>query len=268
MEGNDTLSEDVIPMDVSNSLLTLSADTNHQELDILHTNANIPKNLDTSHTTVWDSSDGDSVTSLSDVTSEDEVHDDIAPETIDEDVQSLSSEDDAPLMTSTPRSNRRRQRSRGISRSIRSRRPGIRRRGSRVSGRGRSVLNRDSIPTSAVDIHQDEAGREDDEEFCPLRNPGPYLPLPQEGNISELHLFRLFFDDDILARLVDATNKYAEEKKLQKKVMYTRFKRRALTKEEMMRFLGVFIILSINNIRNYKQVWRSKSSQVHNIIRK
>lgn len=71
-----------------------------------------------------------------------------------------------------------------------------------------------------------------------------------------------FFDDEISERVVLATNTYAEDKKDSKPSMYRRFKQKQLTKKEMMHYLGVLLLLGINTIRNYRQAWNIKSSQV------
>ena len=44
--------------------------------------------------------------------------------------------------------------------------------------------------------------------------------------------------------------------------MYVRFKRSPLTKEEMFRYIGVLLLLSINSMRSYRQAWNNKSSQI------
>ena len=56
--------------------------------------------------------------------------------------------------------------------------------------------------------------------------------MPHEP--TELDLFRLIVDDDMLEHLVEATNHYAEKKKDTKPNMYARFKRHPLTADEVM----------------------------------
>ena len=73
---------------------------------------------------------------------------------------------------------------------------------------------------------------------------------------SALDLFHLFVDDDIFDRLVTATKDYAE-----KTNMYQRFKRHPLTNDEMMRYLGCLLLLSINSVRNYTKAWSEKICQ-------
>jgi hypothetical protein len=95
--------------------------------------------------------------------------------------------------------------------------------------------------------------------FAPSREPGPHIPDAYE---SELDVLRLFITDEVAEQFVTATNNYAESKKEEKKAMYLCFKRSVLTKEEIFRFIGVLLLLSINSVRNYRKAWEKKSSQV------
>ena len=117
------------------------------------------------------------------------------------------------------------------------------------------------IPETCVSITINEDEFTPPNEFQPVRNPGPHLPDNLKEDASELDLFRLFIDDEVLERLVSATNDYAEKNKHQKANMYQRFKRHPLTNDEMMRYLGCLLLLSIDSVRNYKQAWNEKSSQ-------
>ena len=116
-----------------------------------------------------------------------------------------------------------------------------------------------SVPRSAKSITVTDNGFRDHDDFLPLRDPGPHLP---SDNLEKLDIFRLFFDADTLERLVVSTNAYAESKKAQKRLMYLRFKKSPLTKEEMMRYIGVLLLLSISSTRSYRQAWNVRSSQV------
>ena len=138
----------------------------------------------------------------------------------------------------------------------------------RGCGRGNSMARgqrpsnfEEALPMGACSITVQDAGHSGDADFDPLRVPGPQLPDGCEPKTA-LDYFRLFFDDAVLDRLVMATNAYAEDKKDVKCSMYRRFKLKELTKEEMLCFIGVFLHLGINSIRNYKQVWNIRSSQV------
>ena len=53
-----------------------------------------------------------------------------------------------------------------------------------------------------------------------------------------------------------------ESKKEEKLAMYKQFKQSALTKQEMMRYIGVLISMSVNSVRSYRQAWNPKSLQV------
>ena len=137
-------------------------------------------------------------------------------------------------------------------------------RGSRGRGRGRgqgSGTGSNNVPQCAIPISVPDVNATPSEEFNPLRNPGPHLPpsLPQDA--TELDLFHLFVDDEVLERLVTATNEYAEQKKDSKPTMYARFKRHTLTTDEVNRYLGCLILLSINSVRNYTKAWNRRSSQ-------
>ena len=105
----------------------------------------------------------------------------------------------------------------------------------------------DYIPRSARSIAVPDSGFQQPDEFLPLRNPGLQL---SPRDLAELDLFRLFIDDATLDRLVVATNAYAESKRTVKRIMYRRFKLSPLTKEEMMQYIGVLLLLSINSTRS------------------
>ena len=119
---------------------------------------------------------------------------------------------------------------------------------------------RDVLPKSKhlFSIDRPDRGYYHIDRFCPYRVPGPHLPLGSEP-ITALDYFSLFFDDEILERVVIATNTYAEDKKDSKPSMYRRFKQKQLTKKEMMHYLGVLLLLGINTIRNYRQYGISRA---------
>jgi DNA excision repair protein ERCC-6 len=68
-------------------------------------------------------------------------------------------------------------------------------------------------------------------------------------------------DQDVLQRLVTATNDYAEKNRNTKANMYRRFRRHPLSCEEIMCYLGCLLLLSINSVRNYSYAWKETSSQ-------
>ena len=101
----------------------------------------------------------------------------------------------------------------------------------------------------------------DDDNFCAIREAGPQLP--DDGSmLSELDLFVLYIDDKVIEHLVEATKQYAEKQKDSKASMYRKFQQSSLTAEEMRRYIGVLLLLSICLIRSHRQAWNPRSSQV------
>ena len=128
----------------------------------------------------------------------------------------------------------------------------------RGQGRGSTqrsaVLPQASVPMSGIDTAFEAIA-----EFCPLREAGPQIPEGSSPN--ELDMFSQFFNDQVIESLVVATNDYAEQKD-SKRSAYRRYKLSPLTKEEMWRYLGFFLLLSITSTQIYRQVCNPKSSQV------
>ena len=123
----------------------------------------------------------------------------------------------------------------------------------------RRASYKDFIPKEAKPISEEDTDFLEWNEFMPLRDPGPHL---LESQVTELELLRLFISDDMLEKFIVATNAYAEAQKEAKQAMYTRFKRTPLTKEELIRYIGVLLLLSVNSVRNFRKAWERKSSQV------
>ena len=71
---------------------------------------------------------------------------------------------------------------------------------------------------------------------------------------AELDLLSQFFSEEMIERLVLATNGNAEKQKSSKGTAYRPFKSSQLTKEEMWRRLGRLLLCSISSIRSYRQV--------------
>ena len=141
-------------------------------------------------------------------------------------------------------------------------------RGSRPrGGRGRQAefantsQTNEEVPSTSIPISVEYSHHIEPDDFHPLRVPGPYLPEHVDEDPSELDLFQLFIDEHILERLVTSTNDYAEEIRHKKPNMYKRFERHRLTPDEMMRYIGCLLLLSINSVRNYCLAWSKKSSQ-------
>ena len=173
-------------------------------------------------------------------------------------VDSDISDDVAPISRGRSRGRGRpRGRSRASRRGLSTGRSG----GQPSRGARRPTSYLEMIPSCAIPIATLDNNHSAPPDFNPLRVPGPHLP-PGTDPTSELDYFRLFFDDEVLDNLVTATNEYAEDKKDQLKSMYRRFIIKPLTRDEMLGYIGVLIHLGINSVRNYKQVWNIKSSQV------
>ena len=136
-----------------------------------------------------------------------------------------------------------------------------RRQGTTREQGGSRARNQSEIPKCAKSISVTDTNFEEPEEFQPLRDPGPYLPATVELEPTALDIFRLFIDDEVLEHLITATNQYAAQKRERTPTTYDRFKRHPLTAEEVMRFLGCLLLLSINSVRNYRQAWNNNSSQ-------
>ena len=131
-------------------------------------------------------------------------------------------------------------------------------------GQGRAKRSKPALPELARSIEETDDEFEefkDDDNFCAIREAGPQLP--DDGSmLSELDLFGLYIGDEVIERLVEATKQYAEKQKDSKASMYRKFKQSSLTAEEMRRYIGVLLLLSICSIRSYRQAWNPRSSQV------
>ena len=121
------------------------------------------------------------------------------------------------------------------------------------------------VPSEAVPIVTNDDGFEEGDEFSPIRQVGLHLPTTSE-DLSELDICQLFVTDEVIDRLVCSTNEYAERNKDKKNFQYRLFKLSPLTCDEMRRYLGVLLLLSISSIRSYRQAWDTNSSQVSLIL--
>ena len=83
--------------------------------------------------------------------------------------------------------------------------------GQSVSGqKGKGTTTKDDLPLSAISVKVKEKADIALDEFCPLREPGMYLP---DMDVSVLSIFELFFDEMALKCILDCTLEYAELKK-------------------------------------------------------
>lgn len=95
--------------------------------------------------------------------------------------------------------------------------------------------------------------------FQPVREVGPHLP---DDCVSPLELFELFFDSNVIKRIIRSTKSYAEHKKEAKKSRYVQFTKKPLTYAEVMSFLGILILLGIHDVRNYRKAYSAAKAQV------
>lgn len=118
----------------------------------------------------------------------------------------------------------------------------------------------DKLPHSAISIEMKELANIKHADFCPLREPGIYIP--GDMDVSALSLFELFFDDVVLKRLLDSTLEYAELKKAEKCKRYHLFMRQKLTTAELKAYLGALLRLGIHSVRNHRKAWSTARAQV------
>ena len=138
-------------------------------------------------------------------------------------------------------------------------------RGGRSGGRDkRSQCGADDsrpylLPKNAVSILSKDTGFKEGNDFLPCRQPGPQIP--DDVEVSALRLFELFFDDEVMERIIRCTLAYTESRKEHKKNRYTLFMRKELTKKECKSFLGSLILLGIHGVRNYRKAWSASKAQ-------
>ena len=118
----------------------------------------------------------------------------------------------------------------------------------------------DALPLSAINIQMREKADITHDNFCPLREPGVYLP--NSIYISALSLVELFFDETVLKRLLDSTLEYAELKQAEKCKRYCLFMRQKLTVTELKAYLGALLLLGIHSVRNHRKAWSTARAQV------
>ena len=105
-----------------------------------------------------------------------------------------------------------------------------------------------------------DVGFQPPNQFCPIREPGVYIPFDIE--VSALTLFELFFDEVAMDRILKSTLSYAESKKEEKRKRLQLFMKKPLTKEELKAFLGALVLLGIHTVRNHRKAWSTAKAQV------
>ena len=124
------------------------------------------------------------------------------------------------------------------------------------------------IPTTTKPISEIDCNFPGSGSFEPARETGPHLPPSADvnGSHTPLELFRQFLSDDVLDHIIEATKAYAEQQKEGKRAMYLCFSKSPLTREEMMRYMATYLLLSLSSIQSYRKAWSKKSSQVRHSL--
>ena len=68
----------------------------------------------------------------------------------------------------------------------------------------------------------------------------------------------LYFDDEVMGRILDCTLAYGPEKRRR----YNLFMRRKLTVTEMRAFTGALLLLGIHGVKNHRKAWSMAKAQV------
>lgn len=125
---------------------------------------------------------------------------------------------------------------------------------------------KDTLPTNAVPLSDQDRDFSKWIEFVPTREPGPHLSTDQsdQTDYSPLGLLRLFLTDDVLDHFIEATNAYAEQQKATKRISYMRFRKAPLDREEMLRYIVVYLLLSLDSVRSYQKAWNKKAHRYVN----
>lgn len=76
---------------------------------------------------------------------------------------------------------------------------------------------------------------------------GPTVDIPE----SPLDIFELFFSDDIITKMVEETNRYAEQ--VMGEERYREW--RKITKEELKAFFGFSILMGIDRLPSVDDYW-------------
>lgn len=113
-----------------------------------------------------------------------------------------------------------------------------------------------SVPKEAVSIEVRDKEFVNPPPFQPTREVGPYVPDGCESSLE------LFFDANVINRIIRSTMSYAEHKKEEKKSRYEQFTKNLLTYAEVMAFLGLLILLGIHSGRNYRKAFSESKAQV------
>ena len=93
-----------------------------------------------------------------------------------------------------------------------------------------------------------------------MRSVGAHLPS-SICEPSPADLFKLFFDEEIVQRICDASNEYAERNKTSRPAMYRYYKQ--MTIEDFYALVGIFIHLGYRKIPRYRLMWMANEHPGH-----
>lgn len=93
-------------------------------------------------------------------------------------------------------------------------------------------------------------------DFKPSRSVGPHLP-PRASSYSPASLFKLYFDFDIVQKICDSSNEYAERNKYKRPTMYRYFER--MEPDKFFAVVGILIHLGYKRIPRYRLMWSPTS---------
>ena len=98
-----------------------------------------------------------------------------------------------------------------------------------------------------------------------MRSVGAHLPS-SICEPSPADLFKLFFDEEIVQSICDASNEYAERNKTSRPAMYRYYKQ--MTIEDFYALVGIFIHLGYRKIPRYRLMWMASSLCYDHLISK
>ena len=77
--------------------------------------------------------------------------------------------------------------------------------------------------------------------FVPIRYPGPHLPQNSEAIVSALSLFELYFDDEVMGRILDCTLAYRRPEKRRRYNLFILVRLQDLLTCQRFELIGVFL---------------------------
>ncbi len=123
------------------------------------------------------------------------------------------------------------------------------------TGSGRSEMDKEE-PLQVCDLSSKDTNVPQKHDFKPLRPVGPHLHS-HAVTYSPAALFKLYFDSDIVQKICDATNEYAERNKEKCPTMYGYFSK--FEPDDFFSVVGILIHLGYRRIPRYRLMWQPTS---------